>query len=286
MWQTGLTKRPAAHAPAAGASGESEFHGAHGVAFERGAETEFRGGEAQQAFRGTSQQALSGAIDQAQFIFVVEGEDGHVDLFHHGAQQGAGFQCAEALFAQGLAEGIYFNHYFAHGVVAIGAARAHRKIFFAHGGQKIGKSLQREGDAMAHGDGKSKPQPDDEDAQSPDGARGIVARPQQNQGDGRTRQSRRDGQELDAMFVAERLHSKPYFCKRRYIALRLRPSALAAWLTLPLWRERVRWMRWCSTSSRLMSSSRGLAPAAAARKPRSAARTVGPLARRTPRSIA
>ena len=35
-------------------------------------------------------------------------------------------------------------------------------------------------------------------------------------------------QNLDAAFVREAFHSKPCFCSRRYIALRLSPSDLAA----------------------------------------------------------
>jgi hypothetical protein len=71
---------------------------------------------------------------------------------------------AEALLAERLAEGIDFDHHFAHGVVAASAAGAHGEIFFAHRGQKIGKSLQGKGDAMAHGNGKAEPQADDEEA--------------------------------------------------------------------------------------------------------------------------
>src|SRR2546423_1705505 len=59
------------------------------------------------------------------------------------------------------------------------------------------------------------------------------------------------------------------------MALRLNPRAFAAWLTFPSWRESVRWMRYRSTSSRLISSSLAAPPEACARKPRSAARRRG-----------
>ena len=45
---------------------------------------------------------------------------------------------------------------------------------------------------------------------------------------------------LDALIVAGPLHSRPCFCRRRYIALRLKPRAFAAWLTFPSWRASVR----------------------------------------------
>src|SRR5216683_481721 len=243
MGQTGLAKGAAAHAPAAGAAGESQLHGAHRLVFEGSAESQFSGGEAEEAFRGAREEAFAGTIDEAQFVFVVEGENGHVDFFHNGAQERGGFEGAEALLAQRLAEGIDFDHDFAHGVVAASAAPAHGEIFFAHGGEEIGKSLQGKRDAMAHGNCKAEPQADDEQAQSPHGAGGIVAGPQENHGDERARQTGRHGQEQNMTFVAEWLHSKPCFCRRRYIALRLRPSALAAWLTLPSWRASMRWMR-------------------------------------------
>ena len=56
-------------------------------------------------------------------------------------------------------------------------------------------------------------------------------------------------------FIAGRY--RPYRCSRRYSALRLRPSALAAWLTLPLKRASAFLMSSASTSSRLISSRRG-----------------------------
>ena len=88
------------------------------------------------------------------------------------------------------------------------------------------------------------------------------------------------------MLVGQDAHSSPCFCRRRYMALRLKPRALAAWLTLPPWRPSVRWIRWRSTSSRLMSSSRAVPLARVDRKPRSAPRTSGPVESSTPRSTA
>src|ERR1700726_3783138 len=81
-----------------------------------------------------------------------------------------------------------------------GGAGAHGEILFAHGGEEIGKSLQGKGHAMAHGNREAEPQTDDEQAQSPDGARGKITGPEQNHGDERARESGRDGQKQDAMF--------------------------------------------------------------------------------------
>ena len=52
---------------------------------------QFGGGLAEQALGGRGQQAFAGAIHQAQALVLVEGENGDVDLAHHGAQQRGGF---------------------------------------------------------------------------------------------------------------------------------------------------------------------------------------------------
>ena len=54
---------------------------------------------------------------------------------------------------------------------------------------------------------------------------------------------------------AHNRHYNPKRSNRRYSALRLNPSALAAWLTFPLYRASAFLIRNSSTSSRLISSS-------------------------------
>src|SRR6266849_7121030 len=100
MRESCLAEGAAAHAPASGAAGKRKLHGARGLAFETSAEAEFGGGKAEQALGGAGEEAFAGAIDEAQLVFVVEGENGDVDFFHNGAEEPGGFQRAEALLAQ------------------------------------------------------------------------------------------------------------------------------------------------------------------------------------------
>ena len=89
----------------------------------------------EQALGGGGQQALAGAIHQAQTLVFIEGEDGHGDFAHHGAQQGGGLHGAEALFAERAAQGIDLAHDFAESVVGAGRAATHRKIPLAQRAQ-------------------------------------------------------------------------------------------------------------------------------------------------------
>ena len=121
----------------------------------------------EQALGGSGQQALAGAIHQAQALVLVEGEDGHVDFAHHGAQQGGGLHGAEALLAQRAAQRVDFAHDFAQRVVGAGRAAAHREIALAQGAQQVGEGLQREDHALAHGQGEPQPGADDQHGEGP-----------------------------------------------------------------------------------------------------------------------
>ncbi len=103
MRQARLAERSAPHSPAPRAAGKRKFHGARGVAFERGAEAQLGGGKPQQTLDGTREQSFACAIHEAKFVFIVEGKNRHIDFFHHRAQERAGFQRAEPLLAQRLA---------------------------------------------------------------------------------------------------------------------------------------------------------------------------------------
>src|SRR5579885_3136624 len=254
MRQAALTKGAAPQPPAARASREAKLHGAGRIAFQAGAESELLGGEAEKLLFRAAEESLAGAIYKAELKVVIESEDGEIDFFHHGAEERRGFEGAETLRTQRFAEGVHFDHDFAAG----GAAAADGEILLAHGGENVGKSLQREDDAMLERDGEANPENKQEDGDGPGGAGGKVAGPEQNDGDEGTWEAGGQREELDAAFVIH--HSRPCFWSLRYMALRLRPRALAAWLTLPSKRASVRWMRWRSTSSRLMSSRREPAP--------------------------
>src|SRR6266702_222847 len=243
MRQTSLAERAAAQPPAPRTPRKSQLHGACGFAVQASAEPQFFGRKSKKALLGASEQAFPGAIDKPQFGIVVEGEDGQVDFLQDGAQESGGFQCAQALLPQRFAERIHFNHDFAHGVFAACAAAAERKIFFAQGGQEIRKCLQGKDHAIANRESNTQPKGNDEECQPPDSPRRIISTPEVYQGDERSWNASSQRKELDAALVSQLLHSCPCFCSRRYMALRLNPKALAAWLTFPSWRESVRWMR-------------------------------------------
>ena len=101
---------------------------------------------------------LGGAIDQAQLAFMVEGEDGHVDLRHHRAQQRGRLQRTQPLFAQRAAQRVDLPHDLAQRVVVGARAPAHREVAFAQRRKQIGERLQREHHAVPHRHGEAQPQ--------------------------------------------------------------------------------------------------------------------------------
>ena len=112
---------------------------------------------AQKPLLGLIENALAGAIHEAQRAVAVEGENGDVDFLHHLAQQRGGFERAQSLLAKRLAERVHFAQHFAERIVAIGAARANRKITFAQRGQQIGKSAKRKHHAALRGECETEP---------------------------------------------------------------------------------------------------------------------------------
>src|SRR5712692_10293868 len=189
-----LTKRAAAQSPTANATRKTQFHGAGRFSFDAASEAEFGCGETEKPFGRTSQEAFSGAINEFQGVRVVKGKDGNVNFFDDGAQKRRSFQGAQALFAQGLAQCVHFDHDFAEGVVAAGTASADGKIFFTHGGKQIGKSLQGKNDAMPQRNCKPEPKNNDEDGERPGSLRRIIAEPKQKDGDQGPWQARRQRQ--------------------------------------------------------------------------------------------
>ena len=73
----------------------------------------------------------------------VEGEDGHVDLRHHLAQQRAGLDRAGALPRQGVGQGVDLHQHLAQGVVAGRAPAAHGEVPLAQRSQQVGDGVQR-----------------------------------------------------------------------------------------------------------------------------------------------
>ena len=213
----------AAHAPAAGAARKRGMQGGHRGTFEADVEVQFGGALAQQALGGGGQQALTGAVHQAQAMVLIEGEDGHGDFAHHGAQQGGGLHGAEALFAQRAAQGIDLAHDFAEGVVGAGRAAAHRKISLAQRAQQIGERLQGEHHALAHGEGTAQPGAGNQHGEGPLHFGVRNAAPQHPQRHGGTGQAGEHGQQDDAAFMTEQGGFVATIHSRRFIAGPYRP---------------------------------------------------------------
>ena len=173
-----------------------------GGPFQAGFQAQLRGRLAQQPLRGRRQQPLAGAVDQAQPPALVEGEDGHVDLAHHRAQQRGGLHGAQPLLAQRAAQRVDLAHHFAQRVVRARRTAAHRKIAFAQRRQQVGERLQREHHALPHRQGEAHPRRHDQHREGPLGSgrnrrsTGCAAR-------WPTPAARQEGQQHHAAFVAE-----------------------------------------------------------------------------------
>src|SRR5882762_3384129 len=174
-----LTEATTPQSPPARATWKSQLHSTSRFSFKAGRETELTSSEANEPFRRASEEALSGAIDELQSARTVERENRHIDFFDHRAQQSRGLQRAQALFAQRLAQRVYFEHHFAESIVVARAPGTDGEIFLAHRCEEIGQGLQREDDTLPEGKCEAQPKNNDEDRKRPGGLRRIVTKPQQ-----------------------------------------------------------------------------------------------------------
>src|ERR1700733_2011091 len=259
MWQATLPKGPSSQTPAARGPGKGQIHGSRGFSAQAFGQPQFQSRGAQETLQWPHQQAFASAVYQSEFHLMIEGENRQIDFFDDGAKQPSSFHCAQALLSQHRAERIDLDHHFTHSIIRSSATGANREIFFTHGCQQVGQSLQRKHHPVSHRKREAEPQAKDQKRQCPCGPRRVRSCPQQNKGNERAGKTCSERQKLNAAFVSEAPHPNSCFCNRRYSALRLSPSALAAWLTLPSWRASVRLIRWRSTSSRGISSSRAAA---------------------------
>src|SRR5437016_2192575 len=172
-----LTEATTPQSPPARATWKSQLHSTSWFSFKAGRETELPSSEANEPFRMASEEAFSGAIDELQSARTFECEDRHVDFFDHRAQQSRGLQRAQALFAQSLAQRVYFEHHFAESVVVARAPRADGKIILAHCCEQIGQSLQREDNTLPEGKCEAQPKNNDENRNRPGRLRRIVTKP-------------------------------------------------------------------------------------------------------------
>src|SRR6185437_8473159 len=230
-----LAKAAAMDFPPAHFPGERDLSDVRRFHREAKLDAEFLRGVADGAFGGPVEDAFSGPINQAQTVGRVERKHSDIDFLHHFAQEGRRFYGAEALLPQSFGERVYFAHDFAESIIMLRAARAYREVAFMQSGEHVGKRAQRKGNPVLRAERKAHPSHDDDDGQRPRGFCVMLAGPEKNDCSSGPDQARKERADEDAAFVRKRLH-KPYFCSRRYSALRLRPSVLLAWLTFPPYR--------------------------------------------------
>ena len=156
-------------------------------------EAQLAGGAAEELLRGSAQEALAGAVGQAQAMLAVEGEHGDVDLLHHLAQQRGGLERSQPLRAQGVGEGVDLEHRLAEGVVRTWAARAEAEVLLAERRQEVRERLQGAHHGVLDRESEAHPEEDHEQAQRPLRPGRVVAGEEQDEGEQAPGQARAAG---------------------------------------------------------------------------------------------
>ena len=155
------------------------------------------------ALRRAAQQALAGAVHELQPLTLVEGEDGDVDLHHHLAQQGRGFERVEALTAKRIGQDVHFEHHIVERIAAARAARADREITLAQRRQQVRRGLQRSDDARAKRGEEAEKAAADQDGEGPLDLGRVVAGPEDDHRHDRPRRGGGQREEEDALIVGQ-----------------------------------------------------------------------------------
>ncbi len=145
----------------------------------------------------------SGAVHELELLLFVEGENGNVDLRHHLPEKRRGLECVQPLVTQRVDERVHLDHHLAERISPTCAAGANREIPFAEGGKQVRQRLQREDDTLAQRERKAKADADDDGREGPLDLRGVVTRPEEEQGDPRPGQRRCQRHEQDTPIVAD-----------------------------------------------------------------------------------
>jgi hypothetical protein len=156
---------------------------------------------AEDALGGLGDELLAGAVDEAERLVGVEGEDGDVDLLHDGAEERGGLEGAEALLLEDAAEHVDFGEDVAEGLVAVGAAGADGEITLAERGEKVGHRLQRADDLLAHGEGEAEPAEEHHQPKGPLHLGFVIVRPEHPEGADDRWQASEQGVVEHALFV-------------------------------------------------------------------------------------
>jgi hypothetical protein len=122
---------------------------------------------AAQARLGLAQQLLSEAIDETQAAFVVEREDGDLDLGHDLREKSSRFERPEPLLAKRLGERVDFQEHFAQRIVEPRAARPDGEVLLPHRREEVRHGLERTDHALPESLREEQPRENDEDGQRP-----------------------------------------------------------------------------------------------------------------------
>ena len=153
------------------------------------------------------EQTLAEAVDEHETPIAVERENRDVDFRHHRAKEHGGFLRAEALTAQRLRQRIHLEHHLPEGVVGDRAAGANREVILAKSRQEIRDGLQRPDDPIAQRHRDAQPEADQNGTDRHPNEPRVLAEPQEQQGGGDRRESRRERQQRDFPIVGERHNS-------------------------------------------------------------------------------
>ena len=138
----------------------------------------------QEPFGRLGEEPRAGPIDEFELVLFVEREHGDVDFRHDLAQQGGRFEGIEPLMPERFDEGVHLDHHLAERIAAARASGTDGEVPFAERGKQVRQGLQGKDDSLAEREGEAETKRDDEYGQGPLHLRGVVAGPQENQGDG------------------------------------------------------------------------------------------------------
>ncbi len=163
------------------------------------------GGPVEQTFHRLGQQALARSIDQPQTLLIIEGKHGEIDLLHDRPQEGRGFQGAEALMFQRVAQGIDFEQHLTERITLPGTAAPEREVLLPQRGKKIGQGLERSNDALTRRERETQPRRQQEPGERPLGEGSPFRVPGQDEGDDHGWQTRQPDEQHDVAIVGEAL---------------------------------------------------------------------------------
>jgi hypothetical protein len=201
MRQPVLAKCAPSHAPAAGRSGKCQRQGRIFVRFETRRQSKISGLFPQEFIDRFAQKVFPRAIHQPEASLGIKSENGHIDFGHDGAKKRGCFEGAQALNAQRFTKRIDFEQHFAERVILAGSPRANRVITLTKGGQQVGHGLQWPHDVFAGTRHETGKKTDDYQSQGPLHFGGVIAEPENAEGDDRSRRNRSECQPRYAILM-------------------------------------------------------------------------------------